>query len=253
MFVLSWLLLFLAIIYTYAILSLWLRHRIPVHQCYTPYRGAPPAVPSATLDALAARSRELVDAGYRALGLITHTRPDGSTVLVACHDRPDGTATAVALAAVRAGRQASGGVFLNFVTEFADDSRLSTNNASYNVPMRHDRMGAIIQFPGVTDAAQLGALHERLVRRRGVPIRPRVPAPDPSRFFSDRVGAEMARQRELGTLRTTADGTTYRVTFRGAVIMTWRLLPPSGSVLRMLMRHNARRLQRALESSPTPG
>lgn len=250
MILLLWILLFVAFVYAYTIVSLLRGHRIPVHQDYSPYQGAPPLIPTVTLSALASRSRELVAAGFRDLGLITHTRPDGSSVLVACHDRPDGRVTAVALAVVRAGRQASGGVFLNFVTEFDDGVRLSTNNAAYNVPMRRDPLGPIFQFLGVTEAAELGALHEGLVRRRNVPIRPRLPAPDASRFFGGRVDAEMVRQLQLGTLRTNADGTTYYLTLVGAATMAWRLLPPSASVLRMVTRRRARGLRKALEPAP---
>lgn len=250
MILLSWILLFVAFVYAYTIVSLWRRHRIPVHQDYAPYQGAPPVVATETLSALAARSRELVAAGFRDLGLITHTRPDGSSVLAAFHDRPDGEVTAVALAAVRAGRQASGGVFLNFVTEFEDGFRLATNNAAYNFPMRRDPRGLIFQFPSVADAAELGALHEGLIRRRSVPIRPRVPTPDASQFFSGRVDAEMVRQLQLGTLRTNADGTTYYLTLVGAATMAWRLLPPSASVLRMVTRRRARGLRKALEPAP---
>lgn len=253
MILLSWILLFVAFVYAYTIVSLWRRHRIPVHQDYAPYQGAPPVVPTETLSALAARSRELVAAGFRDLGLITHTRPDGSSVLAAFHDRPDGEVTAVALAAVRAGRQASGGVFLNFVTEFEDGFRLATNNAAYNFPMRSDPLGLIFQFPGVADAAELGALHQGLIRRRSVPIRPRVPAPDASQFFSGRVDAEMVRQLKLGTLRTSADGATYHLTLIGAAIMAWRLLAPSAYILRMVTRRRARRMRKALEPASPLG
>jgi hypothetical protein len=247
MILLAWILLIVAFIYAYAILSLWRGHRIPVHQQYTSYQGAPPQVPAATLNALALKSRELVSAGFRDLGLMTHTRPDGASVLVAFHDHPDGAVTAVALAAVRAGRQASGGVFLNFVTEFVDGFRLSTNNASYNFPMRRDPTGAVIQFPCVSDAAELGALHWSLVRRRSESIRPRVPGPDASQFFGDRVDAEMVRQRELGTVRTSLDGTMYRLTIIGAATMAWRLLPPSAPILRMLLRRRARHLRKTFD------
>ncbi len=245
---LQWIILYLVVLYALTIVSLWLRHRVPVHQRYEPYRGAPPIVPAETLAALAEKGRDLVDAGFRDLGLITHTRPDGASVLARCHDRPDGAITAVALAAVRMGRQARGGVFLNLVTEFADGFRLSTNNASYNTPMRRDPTGIIHQFPGVESAADLVALHEKLVQRRGVPIQPRLPGQDPSRFFGDRVDAEMIRQRELGGVRLSADTATYRLTLIGAATMAWLALPPSAAVLRMLLRRRAHRLRTRLEA-----
>jgi hypothetical protein len=157
--------------------------------------------------------------------------------------------TAVAIAAVKEGREARGGVFLNFVSEFVDGSRLSTNNAAYNFPMRRDPTGAFIQFPGITDARRLANLHRKLVARRATAVRARVPGEQPAKFFEDRVDAEMARQRELGTLRVGSDGDTYHLTVLGAATMVWRLLPPSAWVIRARTRLRAWLLLAALETS----
>jgi hypothetical protein len=239
--------LFVAALYAYATLKLLFKFRAPVRQQYAPWDGGEPPLSDAARDKLEAAAGALAAIGFRRHGFISHTRPDNASAVGEVLDLPDGTTLAAAMAVVKGARPLRPRAITTFTTEFSDGTRLGTTNTLLNYPMRKNPRAVGYRFPLIDDPGRLFALHRALVSRHGGAIAPRQVGANASRFFGDRVDEEWARQHALGMVTVTA-GDLYRPTIAGALLMAWRMMPPSASVMRFIAALKSDRLARELES-----
>ena len=97
------------------------------------------------------------------------------------------------------------------------------------------------QFPAVRDAARLALIHEKLIdRTRGdATIERRDTTKPVPQYLSGMMVKEMEQQIPLGYLRLDRAANAYRPTWKGAVLMCWKLLPPVSTIRQALVRRRA--------------
>ncbi len=191
--------------------------------------------------------RALAPEGFREAGYLRQTgfAPNVETWLLMLENRPAQEA-AVAIAALST-LPSQGGVKtrqVDFSVSWEGD-RAVTASSGAMLPLFPATPGILIQhFPGLDDPRRLLQAHRALVARNapaGVARR----YPPPGEFEAWLVQAmqrELARQVPTGYLRLDAPGEFYRPTWKGAVLMTWKLAWPVSAVRRRLHGRRAESL-----------
>ena len=149
--------------------------------------------------------------------------------------------------------------YVEFSNGFTDGRSVSTNNTPELSVYREPEWRVMTQFPQVQDLALLYQIHQALVQRasgRKKPL-PRIDGWDA--LLREAVVREMKSQIEPGYLRLSPSGEFYAPTWKGAFLMTWKLLPPvKGILLRARARRAAKTLAelqpalRRIENKPAP-
>jgi hypothetical protein len=130
---------------------------------------------------------------------------------------------------------------VEFLTKFADGSTLTVTNTQDPEVYAEVAGRTIERFPQVRDPARLQRVNRALLERSFAGREPQrlEMGQDPAAFVRDAMDREYRHQIGAGLLRLDEGRQMYRPTWRGAWLMTWRLLPPLRQVIR------ARRLRRA--------
>lgn len=133
--------------------------------------------------------------------------------------------------------------YVEFDTRFSDGSELSTNNTTEESPFAPVSGRRLVQFLDVASPAVLYRLHERAVEEFGGKSKMPVPPHDDLvRVVRDDIVSEMESQIETGYLKKTPDGRHFVPTWKGAILMTWKLAWPVGAFRRALRKKRGRRL-----------
>jgi hypothetical protein len=132
---------------------------------------------------------------------------------------------------------------IEFSTKFADGRELNVNNFGLGVfaPVP----GKIIErFPAVTDPASLCRISRGLIRRHygGVNVTPPDDRGDPAGYLTAAMRRELTNQVATGYFRWDEASQAFRPTWKGAFLMTWKLLPPFRQVRESRVRRRAHRL-----------
>jgi hypothetical protein len=133
-------------------------------------------------------------------------------------------------------------------TLFADGSRIVTANSSHVSGHPRNPSVDVINVPWIRNTRRLYAIHRARVAASSRASQPRV-LPDPGReaaFLEDQWRDEMQRLQRGGYYWLDDSPERYRMTLKGAYIMTWRLLPPFRQLRMALAQRKARRVLRAL-------
>jgi hypothetical protein len=142
---------------------------------------------------------------------------------------------------------------VEFVSHFRSGRRHNTNNGRQLDIFPPWPMRTINQFPEVTGAARLYRLHQALVARFALGAK--VFRLD-EEFQGDVAAALNAWGREVmaghavrtGYMYLSPEANVYRPTWKGAFLMTWKLMWPMKAIRRFVADRNARRLLAELEA-----
>jgi hypothetical protein len=107
---------------------------------------------------------------------------------------------------------------------------------------RQDHRG----FLGVTDPASLCRISRQLIRRHygGTDVTPPDDGDDPAAYLTAAMRRELTNQVATGYYRWDEAGQAFRPTWKGALLMTWKLLPPFRQVRESRMRRRSDRLMK---------
>ena len=121
---------------------------------------------------------------------------------------------------------------------FSDERSLLINNSGVIGVYARVAGKTVEQFPSVRDAARLALIHEKLIERtRGeAAIVPRDVTKSVPEYLSGMMIKEVEQQIPLGYLRRDTVADAYRPTWKGAVMMCWKLLPPISTIRKTLCR-----------------
>src|SRR5262249_19873710 len=169
-----------------------------------------------------------------------------TTHLALLVDRGPGHLAIAASGATRSLRKTQ----VEFCSELTSGLELNTNNGDGVGCDAPHPSKQVFAFPGVDDVERLYRLHWRLAQEAALGDAVRRPA----------AGAELdelvrgwehdnARQAGLGYWYLDADGARYRPTWKGALLMTWKLAWPVGALRRLLRRWQAAQRLRRLEAA----
>jgi hypothetical protein len=134
---------------------------------------------------------------------------------------------------------------LVFSTEFADGGEIATNNSrtlsnSPPCPWR-----TIVNVPDAEGARDLYRIHTDVVahlspRSEAVPLEG-----DPGAYQQAYTNRERVRFVECGYMYLDPEADCYRATWKGAVLMAWKLLWPVSAIRRARLRRRTEELLRA--------
>lgn len=114
--------------------------------------------------------------------------------------------------------------YMEFSSELADGSILTTNNSAIVSPYKASPTTETLQFDWIADAGALYKVHRARLSsaRKGAP---RLPEPGGELdFVREAIERPVRAQAEFGYF--TLDGATYKLTWKGACRMTWLSLSP---------------------------
>jgi hypothetical protein len=136
--------------------------------------------------------------------------------------------------------------YLELFTRFAGGETIATNNSRQPRVWAPARGRRVEQFPGVREPALLYRIHQaRLADAPAAPREDPFAGGDVAAVLRQGMLREITAQLEAGYVYVDPRG-AYRPTWKGAVLMTWRLLWPMKAIARARLRRRATALVAAL-------
>jgi hypothetical protein len=135
--------------------------------------------------------------------------------------------------------------YVEFSTLFDDGFVLDTNNSTTPSVFARIPELAVHRIPHVRDAQSLLRIHRHLASREA---HRRAVLPPQGREVDaacEHIAAVLARQAALGYFYLDAASDRYRPTWKGACLMTWRLLWPVSAIVEQRQRAEGHRLARS--------
>ena len=218
--------------------------RHPAHPSFEPYDPSRHRVPDWALAFAEETSAVLGPAGFTAQARFveaTWARHLTSFVTVLTNSASRDVAMLAALYTSQ-GTTARRVSYTEFIAKFIDGRQLLTNNSDTPSVFPPVPSKALTRLPQVKDPARLHRIHELLAGRMKAA---KQPLPTDANF-TGRLSETMTRSMEeqIGTgymYFDTAEG-GYRPTWKGAVLMSWKLLPPWRQIRQARMGLEATRL-----------
>jgi hypothetical protein len=135
---------------------------------------------------------------------------------------------------------------LAFSTELTDGSEVATNNTATLSSTPACPTRTIVNLPAVRDPAELFQIHTAVLDQVGAMVARRLPLNgDPVDRQRQYTRREQERFVEAGYLYPEMEGAYYRATWKGAVLMAWKLLWPVSAIRQARLRQRSQALLRA--------
>ena len=186
-----------------------------------------------------------VDGFVEATRLVLSGFTPNATIFLAAFENQTTQDAAVAVAAyvdVRGVMQLKT-AYLEFSNGLTDGRSVSTNNTAELSVYREPEWRVMTQFPQVQECVLLYRLHEALVQRANGRKKPLPRRDGWDALLREAMVREMTSQIEPGYLQLSPSGEVYTPTWKGAFLMTWKLLPPLKGIL---LRARDRRAEKTL-------
>lgn len=117
--------------------------------------------------------------------------------------------------------------YIEFITRGSDDSQVDTNTNSTAPVLFPSPTYHVFRFPQIKDAFTLYRAHRMLVQEKIGGSRPELPPQGQELTeLKRRLERYGPRQQERGYMYLEADGQTYRLTWKGAILGAWRSIWP---------------------------
>jgi hypothetical protein len=186
---------------------------------------------------------DLREMGFVVRGHWQHTGHSTATGRITLLEHPQ-TLDVAKVLVVRAGTRRQ--VTLLFQTRFDDGTEVFTanNQVTSGLPPLPGVTG--LWLPEVRNARRLDRIHSQVRDLLGAGKKRLAVGPDPAAFLTAGQNRMHAHYLETGYYYFDAGGGVYRPTWKGAVLMTWRLLWPIRPLYRAWRRRPTRKLLREL-------
>jgi hypothetical protein len=219
----------------------------PVFTPFDPKDPVPSDLATAIEDMTVALERE----GFRPVGDFVQVgaAPNVRTRVVLLEEPSTGD-LAVSVAMYTTGEQARVATsYVEFLAKFADGRLLLANNTGQVSPVPSPQGKTVLRLPQVRDPVRLLRLFRAYLEReyRGA-ARERASLQDPAGFLAEAMVRELDGHVAVGYSRLDQKAELYRLTWKGAVLMTWQLLPPASWVLKRRLRRRGEALARELDA-----
>jgi hypothetical protein len=220
-----------------------------------PFDPEDPETPAAVRDSIEETARALAAEGFtpRAHLLTENESPHGLMFLTLFENRPARVLARLLTLYAGRGKAMRRQTLLVFSTEFADGTEIATNNSRTlsNTPPCPWR--TIVSVPDAEGARDLYRTHTGVVahlspRSEAVPLEG-----DPAAYQQAYTNRERVRFAECGYLYLDPEADCYRATWKGAVLMAWKLLWPVSAIRRARLRRRTEELLRACRGGGNPG
>ncbi len=142
--------------------------------------------------------------------------------------------------------------YLEFTAQLRNGTQIDTRNSRHLTRTPPFREKKVYPFPQITNPRQLLKLHRRLVERFA-PHEEAVLPPRGEELEAMRQGVirDLQRMRRMGYLIHDEMENVYRPTWKGAILMTLRIIWPISTFRRMMRRRRGNRLINTLLASDT--
>jgi hypothetical protein len=167
------------------------------------------------------------------------------TVLMNARSRDGAMVAAIYTSQTPAARRVG---YAEFTATLTDGRRLVTNNNATPSVYPAVPGKVVTQIPVVSDPARLHRVHEALAGRAGCAKEPLPTGADLVGRLSDAMTRTMQEQVQTGYMYFDAGARVYRPTWKGAALMSWKLLPPVRQIRRRRLERRARRLLEELHA-----
>lgn len=143
--------------------------------------------------------------------------------------------------------------YVEFSTEFSDGEELCTNNSSQLSAFIKTPGKKIFQFPKVGDPGTLIELHDCLqdahFRNKRVVM---VGEDNALRYLKANITRDFIQQAELGFYYLDKDGEKFRLSWKGAVLMTWMLIFPINIIRKIWLHVTSKKMMTEMGFSLIP-
>jgi hypothetical protein len=121
--------------------------------------------------------------------------------------------------------------YTEFITRCSDDSQVDTNTSSTAPVLFPSPTYHVFRFPQIKDAFTLYRAHRMLVQEKIGGSRPELPQHGQElNELKRRLERYGPRQQECGYMYREADGQSFRLTWKGAILGAWRSIWPISTV-----------------------
>jgi hypothetical protein len=207
-----------------------------------------PETPDAVRTGIEETARALAAEGFitRAHLLTENKSPHGLMFMSLLENRPARVLARLVTLYVGRGKAMRRQTVLVFSTEYADGTEIATNNSrtlsnSPPCPWR-----TIVNVPDVEGARELYRIHADVVSHLAPRSEASVPLEgDPVAYQQAYAEREKGRFVECGYMYLDPETDCYRATWKGAVLMAWKLLWPVSAIRRARLRRRTEALLRA--------
>jgi hypothetical protein len=203
-------------------------------------------IPEAFAAAYHGVERSMEDIGFRLAGClrVTNSVPGGRTVIALFENARERQTAQLFTVSVRLGFLRRTVTVLVFITEFDDQTKLITSNSHQPaiMPRLRIREGSE-SFPQIDSPRRLFEIHRASVARNGGDASRLEPSiKDADEFLRQLWRDDSAKFLETHYFYHDEKHGVYRPTWRGAYLMSWRLLWPVKPIVRVLRKRRAARL-----------
>jgi hypothetical protein len=144
--------------------------------------------------------------------------------------------------------------YFEFSSSFTSGLTLDTNTNQIVSIGSTPRDILIFRFPRIAAPAQLYQIHRALIQKHAAFLRPQLP---PEGQEATRIVQQLGRygpcQAQAGYMHMAPGGTHYRLTWKGALWMTWRSIWPTSLIRRTLFQMRMQKELSSLEESGVLG
>lgn len=130
--------------------------------------------------------------------------------------------------------------YIEFITRCSDDSQVDTNTNSTAPVLFPSPSYHVFRFPQISDAFTLYRAHRMLVQEKIGSSRPELPPQGQElNELKRRLERYGPRQQECGYMYLEADGQSFRLTWKGAILGAWRSIWPISTLRAWWMQNRS--------------
>lgn len=207
------------------------------------------SIPQSALVYFSETYHQLAPAGFTVAAYLTQSNYiRGMVMHIMLVENSSGQDTGIAVVStMKAGKAPEQKVsWTEFSSGFSDGSSLTINNSVklgvFSIPPEK----TIMQFPELRDASRLYMAFCRLIERQGKWGRISLIGKEPVSLMKSFMIKEMDSQVAAGYLQLTAKRDAYIPTWKGAILMTWKLTWPISLIRKMIQKSENKKILREL-------
>lgn len=197
--------------------------KMPARPQFTP--TTPESMPSDALLFFKHNTEELEKLGFVLVSdrIMTGFLKNLTSYIRLLINRSAGDAAMCAYTESKVGQNKKINRYVEFCTEFSSNREITTNNSSLQGSFKPVPEKKVLQFPRISDVHELYQIHSRETANFDRFAKKVLP-PEGNEFehLSSSMNRDLERQARLGYLYFESLSNTYRPTWKGAFMMTWK-------------------------------
>jgi hypothetical protein len=143
-------------------------------------------------------------------------------------------------------------IFIEYITDYGSGTEINTNNSGMPNIFKYLENKVIIKIPGLNDPQKLYKIHNKMLDKFAINSEKKLPeAGTEKEVMVDGLISELNRQEEYGYYKFDNITDKFLLTWKGATIMTFKLIEPFKSIFVSQINKQAKKILNELEFEPT--